>query len=149
MSSRKRWTAAFCIWVLVIWGHSLMPADLSSQESAGPAALLMPLLELFGVYDIHVASHIVRKTAHFCEYAVLMVLFANMVRSWRVRIDARLIALTCAVLLVVPSVDEFIQTFVPGRDGAPRDVVLDMCGGLFGLVLVWLHGRRKRNPEAS
>ena len=126
-----------------------MPADLSSQESAGPAALLMPLLELFGVYDIHVASHIVRKTAHFCEYAVLMVLFANMVRSWRVRIDARLIALTCAVLLVVPSVDEFIQTFVPGRDGAPRDVVLDMCGGLFGLVLVKLHAPRKERREAS
>ena len=140
MSSRKRWTAAFFIWVLVIWGHSLMPADLSSQESAGPAALLMPLLNLFGVYDIHVAS---------CEYAVLMVLFANMVRSWRVRIDARLIALTCAVLLVVPSVDEFIQTFVPGRDGAPRDVVLDMCGGLFGLVLVKLHARRKERREAS
>ena len=143
MSSRRRRTVAFCLWVLVIWGHSLMPADLSSQESAGPAALLMPLLGLFGVHDIHVATHIVRKAAHFSEYAILMVLCANMLRAWRGRVDARVVASACAVLLVVSSVDETIQTFVPGRDGVPLDVLLDICGGLFGLMLYRFYVRRR------
>jgi VanZ family protein len=37
--------------------------------------------------------------------------------------------------------DEFHQTFVPGRSGAPRDVAIDLIGITAGLLLLSWNGR--------
>ena len=42
------------------------------------------------------------------------------------------------VTLVVASLDEFHQTFLPGRTGTYRDVILDTFGGIFAQILVLL-----------
>ena len=48
-------------------------------------------------------------------------------------------AAACAVLLVaVPSIDETIQRFSPGRGPAVADVLLDCCGAAAGVALTML-----------
>ena len=56
--------------ILFAWGHSLMPGDLSEEESSRALELLRPFLEiLFGKGNV--TDHLVRKLAHFSEYALL------------------------------------------------------------------------------
>lgn len=131
---RRAWTTAFLIWLCVVWVHSLMPGDASSAESSGVVFLVRPVFELFGIYDESLMTLVVRKAAHFSEYAILTFLGWNMLEAWfgKTR-KARLLSL--AVWLLVPCVDECIQLAVPGRAGMPTDVLIDMAGGLVGLVV--------------
>ena len=56
--------------ILFAWGHSLMPGDLSEEESSRALDLLRPFLEIiFGRGNV--TDHLVRKLAHFSEYALL------------------------------------------------------------------------------
>ena len=57
--------------MLVIFFHSAMPADLSSQESGVIVAFLMKHMKALFGEDPEMVSFIVRKSAHFLEYAVL------------------------------------------------------------------------------
>ncbi len=90
-------------------------------------------------------SCILRKCAHFGEYALLGVLTAAALRtgthfSW----PAALLPGTFAALC-----DETIQLFVPGRSGQITDVWLDTAGYLTGALLTLLLFRlcRKRPKQ--
>jgi len=84
--------------------------------------------------------HFVRKTAHFVEYAMLGILAWRVVRfdpafaSFSVRRRFWFALLFC---LLYASTDEFHQIFVPTRQPAVLDVMLDTCGASCGLLVVW------------
>jgi VanZ family protein len=93
--------------------------------------------------------HIVRKTGHFVEYAMLGAL------SWRaVHFDRAFASFTprrhfwFALLfcLFYASTDEFHQSFVPSRQPAVLDVLLDTCGSATALLAIW--AARKRRAAA-
>ncbi len=112
-------TVCAAVWLLVIWGHSCMPATQSGAESGA-------LLTLVQAFLPHMTDHILRKCAHFGEYALLGVFTAAALRtgthfSW----PAALLPGTLAALC-----DETIQLFVPGRSGQIADVWLDTAGYL-------------------
>lgn len=77
-------------------------------------------------------SVLVRKAAHFTEYAVLG-FFMGL--QW-VRRDGRSrFLLPEGLCLAVAAVDECIQLFVGGRAGQLRDVCIDLGGATLGLVI--------------
>lgn len=145
-AARVKWTIAFAIWLCVIWGHSLMAGDLSSFESSRFVFLVRPFFELFGCHDEMIMTFFIRKTAHFSEYAILAIIATAMFTSWFGN-PHKVLPITILVLIVVPCIDEFIQLHVPNRAGAVADVLLDICGGMFGLAIALLiaHGQRKRH----
>lgn len=61
------------------------------------------------------------KGWHATEFAILYLLFR---RSGRNREECLFLVALCAAL------DEYHQTFVKGRTGTPRDVLIDMGGAL-------------------
>ena len=90
----------------------------------------------------------VRKSAHFTEFAVLAGLLWYALRK-PVRHDPRpwsaaparnawLLATACAAS------DELHQYFVPGRQAAVLDVVIDASGAATGLLLIWAFGRWRK-----
>ncbi len=94
--------------------------------------------------------HVIRKCAHFTEYAVLGMIawraihydtsqtVANSARSFRLAI------LFCALYA---SSDEFHQSFVPDRQPAVTDVMIDTSGAACGLLLIWgVRRLRKAQP---
>ena len=101
----------------------------------------------------------VRKCAHLSEYAVLGALMTLTAASWRREDEetmrtgetpggtVRILPVLAAGFLYAVS-DEIHQTFVPGRSGEPRDVLIDTSGVLIGICLVRFHfslrERRKR-----
>ena len=79
----------------------------------------------------------VRKGAHFAEFALLGALAMGAALCLRLKMGIRI---GCAALfsLVCAMADEFHQTFVSGRSGSPTDVLIDMGGALFGILVVWI-----------
>lgn len=134
------WLVALVAWVAVIWGHSLVAGPQSSAESGFFVGLLRPILLALGVAGEESMSFVVRKCAHFTEYAVLGVLVVQNLRVRWPRLRARA-PLLVAAAACVPFVDEWIQLSVPGRAGALRDVLLDLSGLATGLVLTVLFQR--------
>ena len=53
-----------------IWGHSCVPITTSAAESGRVTGWLTPFLEVF-VGQGNVTDHLVRKLAHFIEFAAL------------------------------------------------------------------------------
>jgi len=87
---------------------------------------------------------LVRKSAHFTEYAILSALWFRALRVhlsslWRVRwaLVGLIVSLSVAIL------DEVHQSFVPSRTSSARDVALDFCGALFAQILIWYALRRR------
>lgn len=133
-TARILWLVGFVAWLCVIWGHSLMPAEQSSSESARALVVFQPLFDFVGITDPDFATFLVRKLAHFSEYAMLGVLSTGMMRAW-VADDALAYRLCAIPWILVPCIDEVIQLFVPGRDGRITDVVIDMAGGMLGMLI--------------
>jgi len=133
--------------------------------------LYMILRALFGMkVAAHVAiiNDIGRKIGHFTGYSILgglsfygwTELFAYRAELyWEKLGKARTIArrwhLRAAVLAVlttftVAALDEFHQSFVPGRTGVSRDVILDTMGGIFAqIVILLLWGLRKKQKRTE
>lgn len=74
----------------------------------------------------------IRKCAHFMEYTCMAVLVYIIWRPWK-PCNKRLYLLVILWVAVSAAGDEIHQLFVPGRCGSMSDVMLDTCGGIFGL----------------
>lgn len=81
-----------------------------------------------------VTNFVVRKCAHFTEYMVLGIL-ATHAFDFEGRRTFDVLLPTAVFLLLIPSIDETIQLFVPGRAGMITDVMIDCCGAATGVVL--------------
>jgi VanZ family protein len=83
-----------------------------------------------------------RKSLHVLAYGLLGFLNFRAVRGprsgWNLRWS--LIAVTLAVFIA--SLDEWHQTFVPGRTGVVSDVAIDCMGATLAQVLVRVTGNR-------
>lgn len=90
-------------------------------------------MESLGWEHLWLTEHIIRKTAHFAEYAVLGGLTARAYGLYgRHRICNRDALM---LIFMVPFVDETIQIFVAGRSGQISDVWLDMSGAAVGMAI--------------
>lgn len=83
-----------------------------------------------------VANHLIRKTAHLTEYGILSALAFRALRGERPRWSPRWAAGAIMLALVLASIDELHQTFVPSRSGAWQDVVLDTVGATLAQVVI-------------
>lgn len=128
------WLTLVVLFVAVIWGNSLVPGEGSGSLSLTVMELAHSALRAFGLPYEWVTNFVVRKTAHFSEYLVLGVLASQAFDPKRT-IARGTLPFTFAFCALVPSIDEAIQLFVPGRSGMVADVLLDCCGAATGILL--------------
>ncbi len=95
-----------------------------------------------------VTNFVVRKCAHFTEYMVLGIL-ATHAFDFEGRRTFDVLLPTAVFLLLIPSIDETIQLFVPGRAGMITDVMIDCCGAATGVVLRYLLRPLMRAKKAA
>jgi VanZ family protein len=91
----------------------------------------------------------IRKAGHMAEYSILAILLWRALASegqGRAQVSPpRLPVVVLLLVLLYAASDEIHQAFVPGREAAVRDVVIDLVGGVTGLVLIWVfRGVRRR-----
>lgn len=88
-------------------------------------------------FDLKTIIFLVRKTAHFTEYAILGILFyLNLRHHSGQKQSPKLFALAILFSALYACTDEFHQLFVPGRTGQPFDVLVDTLGATFGCLVV-------------
>ncbi|MBR3630029.1 MAG: VanZ family protein [Oscillospiraceae bacterium] len=138
---KKYWHLLFPVLMLAlmvfIFCMSAQPADDSSLSSRHFTTFAARhLLTNFREFDaltqeqiIEGLSFIIRKTAHFTEYAMLG--FLGYLWLHRIRAGG-LIAMGAAVCYAVT--DEIHQNFIPGRSCELRDVLVDSSGALCGVI---------------
>ena len=131
------WFAVFVLAVCFIWGNSLVPGEESGSLSLGVLHHIHGALAAVGLPYEWVTHVLVRKTAHFTEYAVLGIVAMQAFRPHRSP-SAVPVLVTALALVLIPSIDETIQLFVGGRAGQVTDVLIDCSGALTGVLLTLL-----------
>ena len=76
----------------------------------------------------------IRKSGHFLEYLVLSVLLLQTFEVYGMQ-GKRAMLSVLLVCLLIGSLDEFYQSFVPGRNAAVIDVMIDFAGAITGLLV--------------
>ncbi len=142
---------------LVAWACFVLFASSSNFSASNTSRVIRPLL-LWLFPDITEASllqahFLVRKAAHFSEYALLALLAARAFRtSQREGLRQRWWVAAFALVACVALLDEYHQSFLPARTGTVYDSLLDMAGGAAALACaaLWLaRGRRKKRGASK
>nr|WP_309138285.1 VanZ family protein [Parageobacillus sp. VR-IP] len=85
-------------------------------------------------------NYIVRKLAHLSVFGLLVVLVWRVLYPWRFAMaSAWMFAIICAGL------DEWHQSFQPGRTPLLSDVVIDACGTGIAVLFFRMYLRLKRS----
>ena len=113
----------------LIWGNSMLTGLSSEAVSGGILALLGRFLPVL----LTEAGHtLLRKAAHFSEFALLGLLYCGRHRLVRQETPLHLMGFGLAVACI----DETIQIFTPGRASSLIDVWIDASGFALGLVVI-------------
>lgn len=124
-----------CLNVAFIWGNSLLPGEVSgaiSQWVRDVLASIFGLPEQPGADEGH---GLLRKLAHFTEFACLGMCLSWLVRMLREKKPEHYLYPLLGGFLVACA-DETIQAFVPGRGPGIKDVAIDTLGVCLGIVLI-------------
>jgi VanZ family protein len=141
--SHRPLTVLILLTLALIWGHSLLGREASSEESGFVMELLEPVLEMV-VGEGNVTEFLVRKLAHFTEFFVLgLELLTFFAYRKPLFPQAFLLALTHGFFAAF--LDETIQIF-SGRGPMIQDVWLDVSGFAVGAslmlgIMVWTKHR--------
>lgn len=128
------WYTVLACYVLFIYFNSMTPAGISSQESGFVLRMVQGAVQSMGLAAPWLTEHIIRKCAHFCEYAVFGLLLTHSLdkdgRTGQLRILLQIL-----LTLLTPFIDETIQLFTPGRSSQISDVWLDISGAAAGTLV--------------
>ena len=104
-----RFWLPFVLWLGVIFAFSSNPTTRASE--------------------IHWQDFIIKKTAHIVEYFIFSLLLYRALLNSGVR-SKRIFAFIVFTAFLYGMSDEFHQSFTPGRDPQPRDVMFDATGSI-------------------
>ena len=143
----KYWLPVMAGMVLIFLASSDTASFQHTSRFVGPfLRRFFPGLSPEAQHAILVAS---RKAAHVTEYALLSMLvwraLRKPVRDEKRPWDWRLAYRALAIVALYAATDEFHQKFVPSREGAVVDVLIDVGGGLLGLFCIWVLGKLRRS----
>ena len=155
-SARRTATVLAVLTILnlaVIWCSSLLSVEDSSRQSSFITSIL---ITLFGNADFDALEHIVRKCAHFSEFASLGALSLGLtytITKYDLRRTWSATALPALGCLLSASTDETIQIFA-NRGNSVSDVLLDFSGSVtamcvFYIVVLIIRAKKRRDapPE--
>jgi VanZ family protein len=147
----KRWWPAL-VWAIVISGLST-----GSFTSENTSRFILPflhwLLPSASPQTLGLLHHIIRKCAHLTEYFILSLLIFRGIRAGQKGWHLRWALTTVLIVAGYAALDEFHQSFVPGRTAAVGDALIDISGAVAAqlvasLVVLW-GGVRKQRKEAE
>ena len=136
--------------VIFIFSNSAASAGTSNGMSLTVSEWVRPVLNTVGLHpETDFLNFVIRKLAHFSEYALLGCLIAIAYRlqpwSW-MKSKAALLP-----FFIIPVLDENLQRFSAGRSCELRDMLIDSAGmaaGLFlAIVLLGIVGHQKKQED--
>ncbi len=139
---------------ITIFYFSHQVADTSSKQSSRVVEWLsnwVPFIKNMAepektLLKEEILTPIVRKTAHFSIYGLLGIFTICFAYTLETKKNYSSILLALAFCFFYAISDEFHQTFIAGRSGEVRDVLLDTAGALVGILFI-LGGKKIKFEE--
>ena len=133
---------------LIVWLVFISVASSDSFSANNTSRIIGPVvLWLFpntSPETLAVIHFIVRKIAHFTEYAILAYLAARAFRtSSHPSLATHWFFVALALVVAYALLDEYHQSFVPSRTASIYDSFIDMSGGLITLLALRHRGRSR------
>lgn len=126
--------------VAFIWSNSLETAEESSEMSSTVVEKVKPIIDPHDKIDDDVFLKIVRKAAHFSEFALLggeMYLFMLTFKKIGSKILLSFL-LPVGISFTIAVTDELLQLTSAGRSCQFSDMMIDLAGIITGVVMVSL-----------
>ena len=149
MKKKSCWLLV-ALMVIFIFSNSAASAGTSNGMSLTVSEWIRPVLNTVGLHpETDFLNFVIRKLAHFSEYAWLGCLIAAAYRlqpwSW-MKSKAALLP-----FFIIPVLDENLQRFSAGRSCELRDMLIDSAGmaaGMFlAIVLLGIVGHQKKQED--
>ena len=142
---------------ILLWASLIFSASGDKKSVQHSSRIIEPLVRwLFPDATnetVHTTVFVVRKCAHMTEFAIFTLLIWRAANAtiWKQESgwNRRAVIFAAASAVLFAASDEFHQTFVPGRQGAVMDVVIDSVGSAGGLFCLWLAGQIKKRRTRS
>ena len=129
------WTIII-VYTLWIFHNSAQTGKVSANLSQTLSYRIYDYLQFLHFIPFQLFHTLIRKFAHFSEYALLGILVST-VSSHTIQERKQKMVIILWMILV-PMLDEGIQYFTPGRSAELRDCIIDMCGFGFGFLITYL-----------
>ena len=146
----RRW------WPALLWAIVISAFSTGVFTSDNTSRIIVPILKWFFPHasqeTLFLVHHFIRKMGHVTEYFILSLLILRGIRAGKTGIHLGWALAAVAIVGCYAALDEFHQSFVPGRTAAVSDVLIDTAGGVAAQVvvaLVMLLGdiRKKRRDD--
>lgn len=140
--------------VFIIWQSTNNAAE-STEKSNTIVEAIKKIAEALGINITNkdMLPHYIRKCAHFVEFGILGGMSFLTAKAFKLK---PLVLFTVAIgyCSLTALTDEYIQKFSEGRSGQISDVLLDIFGALFFILVLFtitaIHKKHKKEhkPEA-
>lgn len=123
------------LWAIAVFSMSNQQGEESSGLSRKVTSILFKSEEM-----VEKVEPIIRKLAHFSEYALGGMLFIILFMTYDWNNKKRVLISIC-IGIWYAALDEFHQVFVPNRHGCIKDVLIDSLGivtGVFFVILIYI-----------
>jgi VanZ family protein len=143
---RKITTVLLLIWMGFIFYNSATPGTASNNRSNEIVNSIINSKNLIEGkstqksnltsfnYKLQKLNYFLRKNAHALEYLTLAMLVEFFFSSFNLK-GKNIIIYIMFICLLYAVLDEFHQSFVPGRTSLVSDVLIDFSGSMLGIIL--------------
>src|ERR1700735_4463383 len=151
MAWLRRW------WPALLWAGVMSAFSTGVFTSDNTTRIMLPILRWLlrqaSQQTSFVLHYYIRKAGHVTEYFILSLLVLRGIRAGKRGVTLGWALAAIAVVGCYAALDEFHQSFVPGRTAAVSDVLIDTAGGIaaqvvVGLVILFGDIRKKREDNA-
>lgn len=122
-------------WVLMIFSFSSQNGRESSTLSRGITKNIVGVIKKVepkeGINSYKFNKKL-RKVAHYLNYMTFSLILFFTFRRYGVK---KAIIISLIIALITAMADEFYQSFIPGREGRIKDVLIDFVGALTGSLI--------------
>ena len=129
-------------WPAIAWAIVISSFSTGAFTSEHTSRFIIPVLHWLLPHaspeTLSTVHHVIRKCGHFTEYFILSLLILRGFQAGNREFGLRLALLSILMVAGYAALDEFHQSFVPGRGAAVSDVLLDTSGGAAGILIVAL-----------
>jgi len=143
-------------WPALVWAVVISLFSTGLFKSDNTRHLIIPILRFFlphaSAETLDFLHHIIRKCGHLTEYFILSMLILRGIRAGEKGLYLRWVRVTILIVAGYAALDEYHQSFVPGRTAAVGDVLIDTTGGIAAqivasLVVLLRKAREKRHED--
>lgn len=150
------------IFIVLIFATFMVTFGFSGQEGTESTGisrtLTLYIMNIFGDYQEPLSTeefqlvleveHIIRKIAHFSIYTFLGFCLMGLMSMFKISKKLK-IGASLGVGVLYACLDEFHQSFIPGRTALVGDIFIDTAGVITGIIfmsiLIFIYHKIKRN----